>query len=171
MTKVIEKPHDMHQLCMTLRAVIAEARRVALYSEVSTRPGEEVVLISDSSLYISPEFLEAMFESLGISQAQLFVEDRVIKMRLKAHHLVELVLAWEVTTIERVHDELMDIAASIGAQAFIVMLGSIMQIVRRGDRAKAEEAATELEGHANRLGPALTLYIDGLRSKLKSPGS
>ena len=162
MTGVIEKPPDMPELCRTLRTVIVEARRTALYSKMMRQPTTESVLAADINMDASRNLLESMVKSLGSSQTRIVMEDRAIKLRLKAHLFVELVLAWEIANISRVHNELTEIATSIGAQALVALLVDIMRVIRAGNRTLAEKAVLEIEEHANKLGSALMLYVDSV---------
>lgn len=166
MTSVVAKPPDLHDLCRILRTDIANARRATLYSELSTGPEAEIGPVMEPIIDGSRGMIEAMVESFGASHARSFVENRAIELRLKAHHLVELVPAWEVTAIQRTCAELAELASGVGALPLMTLLAKARRTVEAGDRARAEAAAAEIEEHANRLGPALMLCVNGGNPKL-----
>jgi signal transduction histidine kinase/CheY-like chemotaxis protein len=166
MTGLVEKPPNLHEVCATLRTVIADARRSALYKELSTSPEAETDPAPRLAVDGSREVISAMIESFGASHAQSFVEDRAIKLRLKAHDLVDLVLPWEVAILQRVCGEITELARDVGALPLVILLAKMLQTVNAGDRVKAETMALEIEEHANRLGPALMSYLDEMNPKL-----
>ena len=71
-----------------------------------------------------------------------------------------------VTALQRTCDELTELARDVGALSLVTLLTRMIQTVKTGDRARAEAVAIEIEGHANRLGPALMSYVDETNPKL-----